>query len=115
MAKSTSPTFCASAPSYPTDLHASHNDYPLAPEHMTVTRDMLSYYNKDVNTRTFAKQDCLRKAKLESAEFKTFKSTNHVVKTVTIKKIGLSPYDTKRYILPDGISTLAYGHYKIAG
>ena len=40
------------------------------------------------------------------AEFKTFKSTNHVVKTVTIKKIGLSPYDTKRYILPDGISTL---------
>jgi len=31
------------------------------------------------------------------------------------KKIGLSPYDMKRYILPDGISTLAYGHYKIAG
>jgi len=21
-----------------------HNDYPMAPEHLTVTRDMLSYY-----------------------------------------------------------------------
>ena len=28
-------------------------------------------------------------------------------------KIGLSPLDTKRYILDDGINTLAYGNYKI--
>ena len=28
-------------------------------------------------------------------------------------KIGLSPLDTKRYILDDGVNTLAYGNYKI--
>jgi hypothetical protein len=27
---------------YPTELHDSHNDYPLAPERLTVTADMLS-------------------------------------------------------------------------
>ena len=27
---------------YPTHLHDSHNDYPMAPEHLTVMRDMLS-------------------------------------------------------------------------
>jgi len=27
---------------YPTHLHDSHSDYPLAPEHLTVTREMLS-------------------------------------------------------------------------
>jgi len=30
-----------------------------------------------------------------------------------IKKIGLSAYDDKRYILEDGISSYAYGHYRI--
>ena len=28
--------------SYPAHLHDMHNDYPMAPEHLTVTRDMLS-------------------------------------------------------------------------
>jgi len=27
---------------YPAHLHDSHNDYPMAPRHLTVTRDMLS-------------------------------------------------------------------------
>jgi hypothetical protein len=27
---------------YPSELHQLHNDYPLAPEHMTITEDMLS-------------------------------------------------------------------------
>jgi len=27
---------------YPAHLHDRHNDYPMAPEHLTVTRDMLS-------------------------------------------------------------------------
>jgi len=71
------------------------------------------YIKHHLKHQTFLK--ALRKEMLDPAEFKTFKSTNYVVKTVTIKKIGLSPYDMKRYILPDGISTLAYGHYKIAG
>ena len=72
-----------------------------------------SYMKHHLKHEAFLK--ALRKEKLDPAEFQTFKSSNHVVKTVTIKKIGLSPYDMKRYILPDGISTLAYGHYKIVG
>lgn len=30
-----------------------------------------------------------------------------------MNKVSLSPLDTKRYILDDGITTLAFGHYKI--
>ena len=29
---------------YPDHLHDAHNNYPMAPEHLTVTRDMLSDY-----------------------------------------------------------------------
>ncbi len=31
---------------YPKQLHSFHSDYPLAPEKMTVTQDMLSPYCK---------------------------------------------------------------------
>ena len=31
---------------YPTSLHAEHNDYPLAPEKMAVTKDMMSPYQQ---------------------------------------------------------------------
>ena len=41
------------------------------------------------------------------------RSKSHIVNTYEVNKIGLSCYDDKRYILDDGISTLAYGHYKI--
>jgi len=34
--------------SYPPDLHDEHSDYPLAPEHLTVTKDMLSPYAKQL-------------------------------------------------------------------
>ena len=33
---------------YPDELHELHNDYPLAPEKLTVTNDMLSIYCKEV-------------------------------------------------------------------
>ena len=41
------------------------------------------------------------------------RSKNHILNTCEVNKIGLSCYDDKRYILNDGITTLAYGHYKI--
>ena len=40
------------------------------------------------------------------------KSVMHDVLTVKAKKTGLSPYDDKRYVLDDHITTLAFGHYK---
>ena len=41
----------------------------------------------------------------------TLRSYKHQVYSVTESKIGLSPYDNKRYLLSDSISTRAHGHY----
>ena len=43
--------------SYPPELHEAHSDLPLAPEHITVTLQMLSEYNSADNT--FCGQTCL--------------------------------------------------------
>ena len=39
------------------------------------------------------------------------RSHAHSIITEHVSKISLSPFDTKRWLLDDGISTLAYGHY----
>ena len=41
------------------------------------------------------------------------KSFNHKMFTYESNKISLSAFDDKRYILDNGISTLAYGHKDI--
>ena len=33
---------------YPNELHELHNDYPLAPEKLAVTNDILSNYRKSI-------------------------------------------------------------------
>jgi len=48
-----------------------------------------------------------------SCKFRVFRSTNHVVNTVQVTKKCLCAFDDKRYILQDGIHTLAYGHYSL--
>ena len=49
------------------------------------------------------------------ATFRTITSQNHVVKTQEVNKLCLSAFDDKRYILFDGVSTLAHGHFRIPG
>ena len=44
---------------------------------------------------------------IDSVQIRQFK---HVVYTANIRKVGLSPFDDKRYVLPDKITTLAHGH-----
>ena len=46
-------------------------------------------------------------------KMKTIRSRNHQLGSYEINKVSLSCLDDKRYILPDGISSYAYGHYKI--
>ena len=71
---------------------------------MTAKGIKKSYIKHHVRHPVFV--NVLRDKKHSSpARFHTFKSTNHVINTVEIKKSCLSPIDTKRYILPDGIST----------
>ena len=79
---------------------------------MTAKGIKKSYIKHHVRHSTFL--SVLRDKEPSSpARFKAFKSINHVVSTVDIDKVCLSPFDTKRYILSDGISTLAYGHYRL--
>ena len=41
------------------------------------------------------------------------RSYDHQIYLKRVNKIGLNPYDNKRWILLDGIRTLPYGHWKI--
>ena len=47
------------------------------------------------------------------ATYRQFRSKNHQLSTIEQSKVALSAFDNKRYILPDGISSVPYGHYKI--
>ena len=55
-------------------------------------------------------RDCLLKRQRTMASMKQIRSYKHQVYTVNLNKVGLSPYDDKRYILKDGVTTLAHGH-----
>ena len=56
---------------------------------------------------------CLRTGKEQLRKQNILRSYEHEVFTEEINKISLSSIDDKRYILGDGIHTLAWGHYKI--
>ena len=74
--------------------------------------------SKIVTKRMIRHQDyksCLFEKRPQMARMNQIRSENHQLYTVTLNKTSLSPYDDKRYILEDGITTLAYGHYKILG
>ena len=57
--------------------------------------------------------ETLRTKKPTRANFVNFRSILHNVQIVNFSRICLSAYDDKRYILKDGVSTLAYGHKDI--
>ena len=56
-------------------------------------------------------KDCLFSGKDHYATMVTFRSKMHKVDTVEQVKKALSRYDDKRFILDDGISTRAHGHF----
>ena len=56
---------------------------------------------------------CLRTGKEQLRKQNILRSYNHEVYTEEVNKVALSALDDKRYILGDGIHTLAWGHYKI--
>ena len=55
----------------------------------------------------------LRTKLATKANFLQFRSTNHVIKTLEVEKLCLAAFDNKRYLLDDGIRSLAYGHFRI--
>ena len=56
---------------------------------------------------------CLFKNDIVKRDITNLSSHRHIVYGQTTSKIALSPLDTKRYVLKDGIKTLAYGHKDI--
>ena len=56
---------------------------------------------------------CLLTSEEQLRKQNIIRSYKHEVYTEEVNKIALSANDDKRYILEDGINTLALGHYKI--
>ena len=56
---------------------------------------------------------CLLTGKEQLRKQNILRNYNHEVYTEEVNKVALSALDDKRYILKDGIHTLAWGHYKI--
>ena len=56
---------------------------------------------------------CLRTGKEHLRKQNILRSYDHEVYTEEVNKIALSAQDDKRYILSDGVHTLAWGYYKI--
>ena len=59
--------------------------------------------------------DVLYQSKVMHHKMKTIRSDCHQIYSYEINKISLSPFDDKRYILSDGISSYAYGHLNRTG
>ena len=72
-----------------------------------------SYVKKKVRHDQFL--NVLKTLKPTPSTFRSFRSVNHVLRTVEINKTCLNAFDDKRYILNDGVGTLAYGHFRISG
>ena len=64
--------------------------------------------NKDIRIDDY--RDTLFSSTEKTHSMKSIKSHNHIIKSCEITKCSLSCFDNKRYILEDGITTLAYGH-----
>ena len=56
---------------------------------------------------------CLLTGKEQFRKQNILRSYEHEVYTEEVNKVALSALDDKRYILDDGVHTLAWGHYKI--
>ena len=55
-------------------------------------------------------RDTLFSSTEKTHSMKSIKSHNHIIKSCEITNCSLSCFDNKRYILEDGITTLAYGY-----
>jgi hypothetical protein len=58
--------------------------------------------------------ECLKTMKVTRHDMYGLRSYDHQIYLEKVNKIGLNPYDNKRWILLDGIQTLPYGHWRIA-
>ena len=56
---------------------------------------------------------CLNTGDVKYNDFHAIRRINHKLHTYHCNKISINSYDNKRYILNDGITSLAHGQYRI--
>jgi len=73
---------------------------------------------KRVKELDITHNDYVRAVKMQkvgnSVRIPAFRSKDHTIYMTDSVKAGLNPFDDKRYILEDGVSTLAWGHHRIS-
>uniref|UniRef100_A0A158P4I1 DNA-directed DNA polymerase n=1 Tax=Tetranychus urticae TaxID=32264 RepID=A0A158P4I1_TETUR len=65
--------------------------------------------NKTITFKQY--EECLWDEIIPIANQKRLQSKDHVINMIENKKIVMTPFDDKRYLLEDAVSTLAYGHF----
>ena len=75
-------------------------------------KEKQAYVKKNVRYQQFLQT--LRTLASTNSKFRAFRSRRHTVETIEVSKTCLNAFDDKRYILGDGMCTLAYGHRDIA-
>ena len=55
-------------------------------------------------------KECLFGTKRMMSSMNQIRNERHEIYSNKLNKIGLCPVDDKRYVLSDGVNTLAYGH-----
>ena len=71
----------------------------------------LTYTRKYLRHRDYVQ--CLHAGTTVTASYKTIRSRNHQLATETVRKIALSSFDDKRWLLAETPNTLAHGHWRI--
>ena len=59
-------------------------------------------------------KSCLFEKMIHYADTTSLRSFKHVIKTLGIRKLAMTPYDDKRFLLQDGITSLPFFH-KLCG
>jgi hypothetical protein len=81
------------------------------PAKLTAKGVKKNYIKKHVNHQMYL--NTLQSRVGTTAKFLNFRSRCHKIETVKFVKKCLAAYDDKRFVLSDGVSTLAYGHKDI--
>jgi hypothetical protein len=100
----------------------SIDDYRNTVLNSKCTSTKITTFRKEVQSgakalyRKYLDEDgCIKKSSRKVDCTKDEKNIKYGMTTIEVEKVGFSPYDDKRYWLPTGIESLAYGHYKIDG